>query len=90
MLGYCPIEKQMIVGLSVNQMGRHIATVAMSVKCALNSKNINDSVTSKAPPHHHTSSSMLYGVNHTCGDHLFTYSASHKDTAVGIKIAILD
>ena len=42
------------------------------------------SVTSKAPPPHHTSSSMLRGGNHTCRDHPFTYSASHKDT-VGTK-----
>ena len=28
---------------------------------------------------------MLHGGNHTSGDHLFTYSASHKDTAVGTK-----
>ena len=45
------------------------AVVAMMVKCALNSKWITDSVTSKAPPHHHTSFSMLHGWNHTCRDH---------------------
>jgi hypothetical protein len=28
---------------------------------------------------------MLHGGNHTCGDHPFIYSASHKDTAVAIK-----
>ena len=28
---------------------------------------------------------MLHGGNHTCGDHPFTYSASHKDTKVGYK-----
>ena len=28
---------------------------------------------------------MLHGGNQTCGDLLFTYSASHKDTAVGTK-----
>ena len=28
---------------------------------------------------------MLHGENHTCGDHPFTYSASHKDTADGTK-----
>ena len=28
---------------------------------------------------------MLYGWNYTCGNHPFTYSASHKDTAVGTK-----
>ena len=32
-LGHCPVEK-----LSANQMGWHIAVVAMMVKCALNSK----------------------------------------------------
>ena len=87
-LGHCPVEKQIIVPLCANQMdgvSLQIAVVAMLVKCALNSKNITDSVTSKAPPHHHTSSSMLHGRNHTCGDHPFTYSASHKDTAVGPK-----
>ena len=72
-LGHCPVEKQMIVPLSANQMGWHIAA-AMLVECALNSKSITDSVTSKAPPHHHTPSSMLHGGNHTCRDHPFTYS----------------
>ncbi|KAG9343428.1 hypothetical protein JZ751_013592 [Albula glossodonta] len=38
------------------------------------------SVTSKAPPHHHTSSSMLHGGNQACRVHPFTFSASHKDT----------
>ena len=28
---------------------------------------------------------MLQGGNHTCRDHSFAYSASHKDTAVGTK-----
>ena len=28
---------------------------------------------------------MLHGGNHTCRDNLFTYSAYHKDTAVGTK-----
>ena len=42
------------------------------------------SVTSKAPPRHHTTF-MLHGGNHTCGDHPFTYSASHIDMAVGTK-----
>ena len=36
-LGHCPVEKQMIVALSANQMGWN-AGVAMLVKCALNSK----------------------------------------------------
>ena len=39
----------------------------------------------KHPSHHHTSSSMLHSGNNTCGDHLFTYSVSHKDMAVGTK-----
>jgi hypothetical protein len=34
-------------------------------------------MTSKAPPHHHTTS-MLHGGNHTCGDHPFTYSVSQR------------
>ena len=33
---------------------------------------ITDSVTSKAPLHHPTSSSMLHSGNHTCRDHPFT------------------
>ena len=40
-LGYCPVENQMVVPLSTNQMGWHISAetvVAMLVKCALNSK----------------------------------------------------
>ena len=28
---------------------------------------------------------MLHGGNHTCGNHPFTYSASHKDKAVRTK-----
>ena len=28
---------------------------------------------------------MLHGGNHACGYHPFTYSASHKDIAVGTK-----
>ena len=28
---------------------------------------------------------MLYGEKYTCRDHPFTHTASHKDTAVGIK-----
>ena len=42
-LGHCPVEKQMIVPLSANQMGwriaaEHNSVVAMLVKCALNSE----------------------------------------------------
>ena len=29
---------------------------------------------------------MLHVGNHTCGDHPFTYSASHKDRAIGTRI----
>ena len=61
------------------------AVLTMLVKCAFNSKYITDSVTIKAPPHHHTSSSMLHCGIQTCGDHPFTYFASHTDTAVGTK-----
>ena len=61
------------------------AVVAMLVRCTSNSEKITDSVTSKAPPPHHSSSSMLHGGNHTCRDNLFTYSVSHKETAVGTK-----
>ena len=32
-----------------------------------------------SPAKHHHTSSMLHGGNHTCRDHPFTYSASHKD-----------
>ena len=28
---------------------------------------------------------MFYGGKYTCGDHPFTHTASHKDTAVGTK-----
>ena len=48
-------------------------------------QNKSVSVTSKAPPHNHITSSMLHGGSHTCGDHPFTYCASHEDTAVGTK-----
>ena len=77
----------MIVPLSTNQMGWSIlqhAVVGMLVKL------ITDSVTIKAPPHHHTSSSMLHGGNHTCGVYPFTYSASHKDKRLEQKISNLD
>ena len=40
---------------------------------------------SKAPPHLNNSSSMLHSGNHTCRDHSFIYSASHKDTAAGTQ-----
>ena len=65
----------------------YFATLALqsACKCALNSIEITDSVTSKAPLHHHTSSSVLHGGIHTCRDHPFTYSASHKDMAFGTK-----
>ena len=59
--------------------------VAMLVKCALNKKKYTDNVTSKAHPHYNTSSAMLYGGKYTCGDHPFTYTASHNDTVVGTK-----
>jgi hypothetical protein len=40
----------------------------------------------KSAQHPHTvTSSKLHGGNHTCRDHPSTYSASHKDTAVGTK-----
>ncbi|XP_043113866.1 CRACD-like protein [Puntigrus tetrazona] len=42
-------------------------------------------VTSKAPPHHHTSSSMLHGGNQACRVHPFTFSASHKDTEMSCE-----
>jgi hypothetical protein len=77
MLGHCPVEKQMIVPLSATRwdgVSQQNTVVTMLVKCALDSKSITDSVTSKAAPHHHTSSSMLHGGNHTCRDHPFTYS----------------
>jgi hypothetical protein len=83
-LGHCPVENQMIVGLCPNQMGWGIAAesvVAMLVKCALNSKYF---VTSKAPSHNHNSS-MLYGGKYKCGDHPFTHTACHNDMAVRTK-----
>ena len=46
---------------------------------------LNKSQTVSPAKHPHTSSSMLQGGNHTCGDHPFTYSASHNDTALGTK-----
>ena len=53
-LGHCPVEKQMIVPLSTTKWDGVLlqnAVVAMLVKCALNSKYITYSVTSKAPSH---------------------------------------
>jgi hypothetical protein len=47
---------------------------------------LNKSQTVSPAKHHHTTTaSMLHGGNYTCEDHLFTYSASHKDTAVETK-----
>ncbi|XP_019128071.2 vegetative cell wall protein gp1 [Larimichthys crocea] len=42
-------------------------------------------LTSKASPHHHTSSSMLYYGNHRCRYHPLTFSESHKDMEVRNK-----
>jgi hypothetical protein len=33
LLGHCPVEKQIIVPLSPNQMGWRIAVIAMLVEC---------------------------------------------------------
>ena len=78
-LGHCPVEKQMIVRLSSNQMGWCIAAECCGVPWIL-----DKSLTVSPAKHPHTSS-MLHGGNHTCGVHPFIYSASHKDTAVGTK-----
>jgi hypothetical protein len=86
-LGHCPVEKQMIVPLSANQMGWRITAECCGSRLSL-PWILNKSLTVSPAHwqcHHHTSSSMLHGGNHTCGDHPFTYSASHEDTAVGTK-----
>ena len=86
-LGHCPVENKMIVPLSANQIGWRITAECCGSHAGFKvclEFEIIDSVTRKAPPNHHTSSSMHHGGNHTCRDHSFTYSASHKDTAVGI------
>ena len=72
-LGHCPVEKQMIVPLSANQMGWHI--------------NLNKSLTVSPAKHPHTITphSSCFTVGTTHGDHPFTCSVSHKDTAVGTK-----
>ena len=57
----------------------------MLVKCAMNCKSFTDSVTSKPPTHHHTSTSMLYCGKYTCGDHPLTHTESHKYMAIGTK-----
>lgn len=57
------------------------AVVVMVVQCALSYKKIPNSVTSQAPPHLHTSSSMLHCGNHAYRDHPFTFYAVHKDVA---------
>ena len=84
-LGHCPDEKQMIVPLSANGMAwdgisLQNAVVDRLIKCALNSLTV-----SPAKQSTYTASSMLHGENHTCGYHPFSYSASHKDPAVGTK-----
>ena len=57
------------------------AVAAMLVKSAL-----NKSLTVSPAKHPHTIKPPppCFTVG-TCGDHLFTFSASHKDTVVGIK-----
>ena len=80
-LGHCPVEKQMIVPL------RRIAAECCGMlwqPCWLCVPWIrNNSQTVSPAKHHHTSSSMLHGGNHTCRDHPITYPASHKNTVVG-------
>ena len=69
LLGHCPVEKQMIVPLSPNQMGWRITAEC----CGSHA----DSITSKAPPHHNTSPSMLYSGKYTYGD-LHPHSVSQR------------
>ena len=80
-LGHCSLEKHVILPKRSKQKGWHIAAECCGsqvIKCSLNYKYITGSVTSITPPHHHTSSSVLHGGNHTCRDHPFTYSASKR------------
>ena len=49
---------------------------------------LNKSVTVSPAKHHHTTSSMLHGGNHTCWQYMFTYSASHKDSGWNQKSQI--
>ena len=88
-LGHCPVEKQMIVPLSENQMGWRIAAECFDSLCWLSVPWIlNKSQTLWTAKHSYTITppcSMLHCGNHTCSDHSFTDSTSHKDTAVGTK-----
>ena len=79
-LGHCPIEKQMIVPLSTNQMGWCIDAECCGSHADLSVPwFLNKSLTVSPEKHHHTSSPILHGGIHTYGDHPFTYSASHKE-----------
>ena len=81
--GHCPLEKQMIVPTRWDSLSLRNAVVAMLVKFILNKSLTVSPATHPNTKHPHT---MLHGGTPTCRDHPFTYSASHKDTAVGTKI----
>jgi hypothetical protein len=83
-LGHCPVEKQMIVQLSANQMGWEIAAELCSSHTGQVCLNKSRQYYQQSTPYHYTSS-LLHSGNHTCRDHPFTFSASHKDTAVRTK-----
>ena len=85
-LGHCPVETQMIVPTKRKPDGMVYRCRILCWPCWLSVPWIlNNSLTVSPAKHHPTSSSMLHGGNHTCEDHPFTYSASHKDTAVRTK-----
>jgi hypothetical protein len=80
-LGHCPVEKQVIVGLSANQMGWYIAAEC----CGSHDGYVClESQQQSTPTPSHLFLHASRG-NHTCRDHPFIFSASHKDTAVGTK-----
>ena len=58
-------------------VSRQNAVLAMLTKCQCQ-WILNTSQTVSSLKHHHTTSSVLHGGNQTCGDHPFTYSASHN------------
>lgn len=65
-------------------MGWHVAAVvAMLVQWAFHLSMNPQRGISKAPPHHHTSTSMLHGGKQACRNRLFIFSALHEDTPGG-------
>lgn len=58
---------------------RRVTAECCGGRAALNSAECAKNVITKAPPHHHTSSSVPRNRTHTCRYNLFTISTSHSN-----------